>query len=59
MSNTFPPLRKLFVGRYLELPNVMSDVFYETPVPASQIIAIWQPGDPEYDAFPDLPGGMD
>jgi len=30
-------------------------VFMSGPVPAEDIVAIWRPGDPDYDRHPTLP----
>lgn len=55
-------------GKHLMFPTLLSvlreaaagkdrsaDVFYRAPVPPECIVAIWQPGDAEYDAHPRLP----
>ena len=49
-----PALQQLFVGRYLDLEGVECSVHYSQPVPARDIVDIWQPGQAEYDQFEDL-----
>lgn len=50
-----PALSKLFVGLLLGTRGNYADVFLESSIPASDVIAIWQPGHPEYDRLPRLP----
>lgn len=52
---TAPNVAKLLVGRILELPDLYADVFLFDDVPAEDILAVWQPGDAEYDRHPALP----
>ena len=54
-QRTYPALGKLFVGAVLGLEGLSADVFYHEPVAARDVIAIWQPGNPEYDRHPELP----
>ncbi len=51
----FPGIQKVFPARLLNLEDIGADVFHRRPVPAEHIIAIWQPGDAEYDKFEDFP----
>ena len=51
----FPSLAKLFVGILLGTEGQYADVFLRAPVPAEDIMDIWQPGHAEYDRHPDLP----
>ena len=51
----YPGVLHSLVGRRLGFEDHGSDVFYRAPIPASQIAAIWQPGQPEYDRYPELP----
>jgi hypothetical protein len=46
-----PALSKVFVAPLLGTRDNYADVFLEASVPASDTMAIWQPGDPEYDRF--------
>ncbi|MDQ3678293.1 MAG: hypothetical protein M3401_16095 [Actinomycetota bacterium] len=50
---SWPALSKLFVGKLLGLSE-HADVHYRQPVPGSDIVAIWQPGDVDYDRHADL-----
>ncbi len=50
-----PGLAKMFVGRILGTELCVADVFYRDPVPAGDLLDIWQPGHPEYDQYPRLP----
>lgn len=50
----FPSLHKAFVGRLLNLEDQGASVHYRSAVPSDQVVAIWQPGDPEYDRHVDL-----
>jgi hypothetical protein len=51
----FPGLAPVFVGTVLRLPGRYGDVLFRPPVPASDILDLWHPGDPEYDRHPGLP----
>lgn len=51
----FPGLGMALAGHLGGLLSRGADVFYRASVPASSVVAIWQPGCPEYDRFPDLP----
>jgi len=50
----WPALSKLFVGKLLGMSE-HADVHYRQSVAGSDIVAIWQPGDPDYDRHPQLP----
>lgn len=50
-----PELAKLFVGSLLGLDCRSADVHYPDSVPGRDILAIWQPDDPEYDRHAELP----
>lgn len=50
-----PNLKKVFVANLIQPGGLGADVFYEAPVPPEQVVATWQPGDPEYDQFKGLP----
>lgn len=55
-ADTFaPPLACLFLAKTAG-QIASGDVFSKSDVPARDVIAIWQPGSPEYDRHPDLPG---
>lgn len=53
--HSFPPLAKLFVGLLLGLSDVAAEVHYRESIPADDILAVWQPGDAQYDRHPELP----
>lgn len=48
-------LSAAFVGKKLGLLDQGVEIFYKAPVPAENIGAIWQPGDPGYDRHKKLP----
>lgn len=52
---SWPSLAKLFVGSILGLNGRFADVHYPDPVPGRDIVAIWHPGDIEYDRHAELP----
>jgi hypothetical protein len=52
----FPPLHRLFVATILELNEVCGEAHIPTAVQGSEVVDIWQPGHPEYDRHPTLPG---
>jgi hypothetical protein len=54
-ASSWPDLSKIFVGSLLGLTGCSADVHYREPVPGTDIIAVWQPGQPEYDRHIDLP----
>lgn len=51
----FPGLGTMLAAHLARLPSRGADVFYGASVPASAVVAVWQPGAPEYDRFPNLP----
>jgi len=51
----FPRLDQVFLGVWRNLGQ-HADLIHCAPVPPRGIVAIWQPGEPEYDALGDLPG---
>jgi hypothetical protein len=51
----FPGLAIALAAHLARLPSRGADVLYRASVPASAVVAIWQPGAPEYDRFPNLP----
>ena len=53
--NVHPGLSPLFVAVALALERPGADIFYKGPVPAANIVGIWQPGNPEYDRHTKLP----
>ena len=53
-SPAHPFLVQLFVAKAAG-SRVWADVFYRRAVEPGDILAIWQPGDPEYDRFEGLP----
>lgn len=55
VTTTFPWLANMFVGTLLGLEKRHADVLLPRPVPSDDIIAVWQPGDAEYDRHTDLP----
>jgi hypothetical protein len=55
VSPTFPSLGKLFVGAGLGTNGRYADVLLRAPVPAGDIVSIWQPGDAHYDRHRTLP----
>jgi hypothetical protein len=55
VSPTFPSLGKLFVGAALGTGGRYADVLLQAPVPAADVLVIWQPGDADYDRHPTLP----
>lgn len=52
---SWPLLAKLFVGSLLRLDGRSADVHYHEPVPGRDILAIWQPGDADYNRHSELP----
>lgn len=54
-QRTYPALCKLFVGALLDLESRSADVFYHDAIPARDVVAIWQPGNSEYDRHAELP----
>lgn len=54
-STTYPPLAKLFVGKLLNTKGSAADVFYRKKVPPDDVLALWQPGHPEYDRHSEFP----
>jgi hypothetical protein len=48
-------LGRMFVGAALKLEDVSCDYFSLAPVPASDVLAIWQPGHKDYDDHAKLP----
>lgn len=50
-----PWLPKLFVGQVLGIEGVGATVVYRSTVPPNRIEGIWQPGNPKYDQFEELP----
>ncbi len=55
ISPTYPALANVFVASLLDLGGCYADVFLRSAVPASDILEIWQPGDPSYNRYPHLP----
>lgn len=55
VSPTFPSLGKRFVGTLLGTEQLYADVFLRTPVLPEDVLAIWQPGDADYDRHRQLP----
>lgn len=55
----YPSLGKLLVGALLGTSLLHADVFYRRPVASEDILAIWQPGNPEYDRHTRLPARHD
>lgn len=53
--HSWPALAKLFVGSVLGLPGAVAEVHFPDPIAAKDILAIWQPGDPDYDRHHELP----
>jgi hypothetical protein len=52
-----PERWKLFVGRLLGFEPEAADLITVTPVPPSDVVEIWQPGDQAYARFEQLPRG--
>ncbi len=50
-----PHLRMVFVANFIQPGGLGASVAYHAPVPPEQVVAIWQPSDPEYDEFDGLP----
>jgi hypothetical protein len=55
ISPTFPSLGKLLVGTLLGTEQRYADVCLRAPVPPKDVLAIWQPGDRDYDRHQHLP----
>jgi hypothetical protein len=51
-----PGLAKVFVGRRLGLEDACGEIHVKADIPAEDILAIWHPGDPDYDRHRSLPG---
>jgi hypothetical protein len=49
-----PDLGKLLIGSFLGMMSY-ADMFHHAAVPPRDVLAIWQPGHPEYDAHAGLP----
>lgn len=56
-SRTHPGLGQLFVGTMVGTARACADVFYGDAVPPEDILAVWQPGNAEYDRHAELPRG--
>jgi hypothetical protein len=52
---SYPLLAKLFVGLLLRLEGCYGELHYAEPVAGADVLAIWQPGDREYDCHRELP----
>lgn len=55
-STTHPALANVFVGTLLGTALCSADAFYRDPVPAEDVLEVWQPGHVEYDRHARLPG---
>ena len=55
VSPSFPALNRLFAVVVLGTEKLTADVFYRADVPPGDVIAIVQPGNPEYDRHQGLP----
>ena len=53
--HVFPGLAHAFTGTALDLPDVGGSIHYFSPVPATNIETIIQPGDPDYPLHEDIP----
>lgn len=54
-STTHPALAKMFVGKLLDTEHRSADVFYRDPMPPQDVLAVWQPGQSDYDHHVGLP----
>jgi hypothetical protein len=52
---SYPELAKVFVGSVLGLDGRSSELQYTDPVPGGDVLAIWRPGDGDYDRHTALP----
>lgn len=52
---SWPALAKLFVGSLLELSSQFATVHYRSPVAGDDVLAVWRPGEREYDRYTALP----
>ena len=50
-----PSLPRVFVGKALGLQDAFAAIYVFEDLPASNILGVWQPGHPEYDAHRELP----
>lgn len=50
----FPTIGRTLLGAWRGLRDG-ADLFHPAPIPGSDVLDIWQPGRPEYDAIPTLP----
>jgi hypothetical protein len=50
----FPTIGRTLLGAWRGLRDG-ADLFHPAPIPGSDVLDIWQPGRPEYDAIPRLP----
>lgn len=51
----YPELWKLFAARLLGRQPLSADLLYKASVPPEGVVALWKPGDPEYDKHKRLP----
>ena len=51
----FPSLANMLAGHFGAFSSPGADVVYQSDVPASAVVDVWQPGRPEYDRFVNLP----
>lgn len=54
-ARVFPSLARVFVGRALGLQDAFAAIHLLEDLPGENILGIWQPGHPEYDAHRELP----
>ena len=52
---SYPALAKLFVGSLLGLDGRSGETHYPDAVRGRDVLAIWHPGDSEYDRHTELP----
>jgi hypothetical protein len=50
----WPTLDRTLLGAWRRTRDG-ADLFHPSAIPGQNVLSIWQPGDPEYDAIPDLP----
>lgn len=56
ISSMYPSLAGPFLATAAGWPEERgADIFYDAPIPGDQVDELWQPGDAQYDRFPELP----